>query len=255
MDMKYKFPPVVEAICEFRFSENTAWDNIIPGVIYEKIKSNFPLRNQRTVQELKIEQKEGGEFEQRFIVQSIIQLSDIGRNNLVQVGNRLFTINALQPYITWENYSKIIHDSLNTLICELKALNPETNELNLKRIGLRYINRIVLPIEKSGRNLQSYFTIAPKLQGELEKNKINSFISGLILEFDPVSDCKVELTSANESPEEIAYSLDIDYFTKQESVLSTDEIMAWVNKAHSNLELVFEGVITQNLRDIFNKEK
>ncbi|MGQ0654564.1 MAG: TIGR04255 family protein [Betaproteobacteria bacterium] len=46
MPKKYKNPPIIEAICEFRFSETSPWDLTIPGLIYELVKDKFPKRVQ-----------------------------------------------------------------------------------------------------------------------------------------------------------------------------------------------------------------
>jgi uncharacterized protein (TIGR04255 family) len=46
MKNKYKKSPIEEAVCEFRFDAKSPWDMAIPGLIYEKIKQQFPKRKQ-----------------------------------------------------------------------------------------------------------------------------------------------------------------------------------------------------------------
>jgi hypothetical protein len=38
MPRRYEETPLVEALCEFRFLGNEAWDWTIPGIVYERIK-------------------------------------------------------------------------------------------------------------------------------------------------------------------------------------------------------------------------
>lgn len=52
MGKKYKNPPIVEVVCEFRLSDDTLWDLTIPGLLYEKLKDEFLHREQRLFQEV-----------------------------------------------------------------------------------------------------------------------------------------------------------------------------------------------------------
>jgi hypothetical protein len=53
---RYAAPPLIEAVCELRLTPDTQWDLTIPGMIYEKVKDDFPNREQRLAQEVEIEQ-------------------------------------------------------------------------------------------------------------------------------------------------------------------------------------------------------
>jgi uncharacterized protein (TIGR04255 family) len=39
-------PPLVEAVCEFRFAPTDQWDLTVPGRLYDRIRHEFPLREQ-----------------------------------------------------------------------------------------------------------------------------------------------------------------------------------------------------------------
>jgi uncharacterized protein (TIGR04255 family) len=41
MGRKYRSPPLVEALCEFRLTPDTPWDMTIPGLFYETVKHAF----------------------------------------------------------------------------------------------------------------------------------------------------------------------------------------------------------------------
>jgi len=56
MGRKYANPSIVEAVCEFRLSPDTPWDLTVPGLVYEKVRSEFPHREQRLFQEVEIAQ-------------------------------------------------------------------------------------------------------------------------------------------------------------------------------------------------------
>src|SRR2546425_12443479 len=64
MGRQYLNPPLVEAVCEFRFLPDTQWDLTIPGLMYEKIQDRFPHKEQRLVSDIEISQ-EGKEIKQQ----------------------------------------------------------------------------------------------------------------------------------------------------------------------------------------------
>jgi len=60
MNKQYKNPPITEAVCEFRFELETAFDPKIIDLIYEEIKEKFPKKKkgQFYQAEFKIDAKE-----------------------------------------------------------------------------------------------------------------------------------------------------------------------------------------------------
>ena len=60
MSRQYIKPPVVEAVCEFRFSPDTKWDLTIPGLVYEKVQGQFPHKETHLVSEIEINQEAKG---------------------------------------------------------------------------------------------------------------------------------------------------------------------------------------------------
>jgi len=48
MKRKYKKPPIVEALCEFQFIPQEPYNLTIPGLFYDKIKEEFPIRQEQS---------------------------------------------------------------------------------------------------------------------------------------------------------------------------------------------------------------
>ena len=44
MSRRYKNSPIIEAICEFQFEENSEWDLTVPGLVYDRVQNEFPIR-------------------------------------------------------------------------------------------------------------------------------------------------------------------------------------------------------------------
>ena len=134
MSKQYANPPIIEAVCEFRFTPDTPWDLTVPGLVYEKIKDKFPQKEQRTVQEIEIKQTPQGIQQEVRTFDRVLFLENT-RKMLVQLGPRVLAVNSLKPYPGWEKFEVAIREAFEALttIVEVKGL---------QRIGLRYINQI-----------------------------------------------------------------------------------------------------------------
>jgi len=246
MGRRYKNPPIVEAVCEFHFTQDTHWDLTIPGRFYEGVKEEFPHREQRSVQDLQIIQEPQG-FRQELRVSERVLLFSPDRKLLVQIGPRLLVVNALKPYPTWQGFKPRIEIAL-------RKLQEVVDIRGLELIGLRYINRIELPEEELVR-LSDYFhfylTLGPRLPQSMA-----SFIAGAEFSYKEGRDrCRVQLTLEPNSGEKRALLLDINYFLAKPGAVEVPEVLQWVEEAHTQVEEIFEGCITDRLREMFEEMK
>ena len=101
MGRKYKSPPLVEAVCEFRLTPDTPWDLTIPGLFYERVKGTFAQREQRMVQKVELTQGPQGLQQQIHTSERIVLFTE-DKKMLVQLGPRLLVVNVLKPYPTWQ---------------------------------------------------------------------------------------------------------------------------------------------------------
>lgn len=246
MGRKYANPPVIEAVCDFRLTPDTMWDLTIPGLVYEKLKEQFPHREQRIIQEVEITTGPEG-LQQHIRHSERIMLFSEDRRMFVQLGPHLLAVNSLRPYPTWAGFKPKIEEAFRSL-----SLTVEIK--GLQRIGLRYINRIEIP---GSSKLEDYFQFYLFLGPQLPKD-MTSFIAGGEFAYANGRDrCKVQLTAPVPSsfPEHVALTLDIDYFLAQERGIETQEAMDWVEEAHGRVEEVFEGCISDRLRELFQEVK
>ena len=243
MGRKYKNPPVVEAVCEFRLSQDTPWDLTIPGLFYERVKDDFPHREQRVISDVELTREPHG-LHQRTVTSERILLFSKDRKRIIQLGPRLLVINVLKPYPTWQGFKPIIEKSWNHLleIVEVRGVD---------RIGLRYINQIDPPSDTI--ELEEYFEFYPHIGKRLPQT-LASFIVGAEFSYDEERDkCKVQLAPAIVHREKSALILDIDYFLARPQSIDISMVMDWIEKAHSRVEEIFEGCITDKLRKMFEE--
>lgn len=246
MSRKYRNPPIVEALCEFQFIPSQPWDMTIPGLLYDKIKGQFPEKQQQMGFGIGFQPKERA-IEQRVQMYQRMRFLNPDKSSLVQVGPDLLTINHLRPYPTWDVFKPLILENLGIYqeIAKTKGL---------KRIGLRYINKIEFdsgPIE-----LTDYFSyyafIPPNLPQRHETFQVR-------VEIPYVEERDLLLltlgTSISDKPDILTLLFDLDYFMNIPERVTLEQVPIWIEMAHNVIEAAFEACITDKCRDLFGEEK
>lgn len=254
MSKCYINPPIIEAICEFRFSENTQWDSIVPGLFYERVKDDFPKRNQRVLQEVSFNAKPNNEIEQSLIAHQFIQFLNKDKNRMLQLGGRILNINFLAPYTTWEDFFTTIKNAYEKLKDALAVIDTGTSSIKVDRIGLRYVNHIVIPKTDKDLNIKDYFNISPNLPDNLNHKSLESFLFVYELKYENNANCRIQLQKTTSTPSDTRFKMDLDYRTTQAINSDCDTVFNWVKESHTNVEAIFESSITQKSRDIFGEQ-
>lgn len=243
MSRKYRKPPIVEVVCEFRFIPSEPWDLTVPGLVYDRLKEEFPIRRpvMRTVEKTDASQPQG--IKKSMRVEQWTQFLRTDERALVQIGPDTLAVNHLAPYPTWEEFEPVIHRCFDAF---LSVAKPN----GLARIGLRYINRIEIPGKEI--SLNEYLSFLPQFEAE-PPGSVEALVAGMQFIFDNARDkLKLQLVSAEVSvPETAAFVLDIDYFLAKPGEIDIQHAFDWVRDAHERIETVFESCIKDSLRSLF----
>jgi len=243
---KYKDAPIVEALCEFQFIPSQPWDITIPGLLYEKINGEFPVKQQQIGYGLSFQPKEGM-LEQKVEMSQRMQFFRPDKSALVQVGLDLLTINNLKPYPTWEAFKPLI---LDNLIKYQEISKPK----GFKRVGLRYINKI--EFEKGPIELTDYFNFYPFIPSGLPQMH-ETFQVRVEIPYQEGRD-RLLLTLASMipgKPEILSLMLDLNYIMAIPERISIDQSSDWIENAHTAIENAFEACITDKTRTLFEEVK
>jgi len=244
MARKYPNPPIAEAVCEFRLTPDSPWDLAIPGLLYERLRTEFPHREQRVFHEVELIQGPEGLQQQIRTVERILLFSE-NRSMFVQVGPRILAVNCLHPYPGWGEFKPKI-------VTALAALCDELEVKRFERIGLRYINRIVIP--NPPVKLEDYFQIYVFLGPQLPQ-QIGNFIVGCEFSYSGGRDvCRLQLTpTTTQNAAQQDFLLDIDYFLARPGEVEPDGALDWIEGAHQVVGQIFEGCITDRTRQLFGR--
>lgn len=235
----YKNPPVREVNCEIRFDRLKNWDATIPGLMFEKLKSDFPKKEQ--VQNIEAEIGPGPDgFRHNLRLLESLLIKTENENASVNISPYRLLITHFNPYTSWEHFLQFI-DRVFSVYCEIN--NPE----HIERINLRYNNEIMLP--NKTLELKEFFNFYPYLGGNLSQKHFDSFIAGIQIPFDEgKNNLKLQLANIGNT-----LVLDLDYFVTDTKYILIENIFSWLDIAHQRIIEVFEGTITNQLRKYFGE--
>ncbi len=245
MGRLYENPPLVEALCEFRFLTTQEWDLTLPGIFYQEIKRELPRKQEQNAFELQV--KPGRSIDMPEIggtVQPRVQFLSDDETRLVQLGPGMLSVNQLQPYGKWHDFKARI---LHTVESYYRVAAPSA----LARIGLRYINRVDIPAE---RPVSRYFVYRPHLPEDIRQEPKNILLRTEI-EHKQSNGILLYTLASTPSEKDHVHSLlyDLDFVTLDAADLGLGGISEWIERAHSHIEAAFEAGISDELRATFKE--
>ena len=246
MIKKYRNPPIVDAVCEFRFAPDSPWDLAHPGLIYSELQEHYPRRISNPPPQELISISVGGSAvspppppfqELRFWRQD-------SEDGVIVVATNRLAIAKYPPYRSCESFLGVIQESYQTY---LRVAEPKS----LERVGLRYINEFAFDFEPV--NLNDFFEYYPHLGPDLPQDYAGTQIAMDFLFRDKQDRARLLL---GVSPVEgsITVRLDIDYFPTVLSSVPLQETTNWLNYAHSEIGNLFEGCLTDATREMCGGE-
>lgn len=242
MPVSFRHSPLQEAVVEMIFEGSQPWDWTVPGLMYDRIKGSYPKKQQLNVLQLEIQPSEG-KIQQALKggVARLQFLKDDGTAS-VQVGENLLAVTHARPYPGWERFRAMILENFQTY-------RSVAQPIGLKRIGVRYVNRIEIP--GGPIQLSDYFTSPPTPPRPISDN-IRSFLQQILVSYeDPIMLQRLTLGSVDSpsGPSAVpTFVLDIDVYGESPAVPSLEALEAWMTAAHQRMEAGFFGSLTERTR-------
>jgi uncharacterized protein (TIGR04255 family) len=229
MGKHYKSPPLLEAVCEFKFQPPSSWNPAVSDLIYEKVKTQFPQRETMN-----------GLSGEELAPSAKTKFRRADGSALLQVSPKLLAINQLRPYPTWPQFKKMILDAY-TIYREL------AQPTGITRLGLRYINQIEIPGTKIeiGRFLrgcpEGYHKLFLSTEFPFEAERENL---AMILAHVP-----------HNEGDFLRFYLDLDYGAFPNTAMAPKAITQILERAHDRIEQIFEASLTDEMRRLFGEIK
>ncbi len=246
---QYQNPPILEAVCEIGFAPaDDEWNISYPWLFYEKVKGVYAgaPKEQKLVRLEPPPTEVSGKEESPFTVveQSRTLFPLANDTGLIAVGPNVLSVHVRRPYPGWSIFRARIVEAL-------KEYTSITHPIGIRKIGLRYINQVT--ISEPQPNVADYFSTPPAnvLPDELAIDNFQSR-NEYVYQDEPI---RVVLNFARtESPSKVStYLLDIDlvWLWPAEPLL-IDSVMSKIDELRRRERIIFERLITNRSRELFD---
>ncbi|MDI6794859.1 MAG: TIGR04255 family protein [bacterium] len=168
------------------------------------------------------------------------------RTQLIQVGPGLLVTNQLKPYNDYQSFRTFSQETMDNYY---KVAKPD----GLRRIGLRYINRIEIT---SGQSLEDVFHIGFNIPKRFQDFP-NPYLLRMEFPYYEGRDRLVVIFAtapAQENSQEAAM-LDLEYILVQPDEEIKAKPIEWVDEAHEKIEEVFHACLTESIIATFEPEE
>ena len=242
-------PPIIEALCEFTFTpiphrpkafSSYCQDSLRPSL---ELIMRAPLANNGCKASWFPMRKLPSRYKNSLFR---IQMPTGDGARILSVGQNTLSVSMLKPYGEdgWEG------EFLPRIIRALKAYKKVAKPLNVSRIGVRYINQIQIP--EFDANIENYIALKDTTP-ELLNAKLSSFVRRE--EYAKEDNTKIIVTCAKTipaTPNHTGILLDIDTIWDFKPIREEKDIVRKVKELHRLEGTVFEALITDAARKLFD---
>lgn len=244
---RYKYPPVTEAVIGVNFAQN--FSNDLLKSVSTKLAKNYPIHQplQNLSFNLNLNAQTDGSHQSFTQVEAGHRHSSPDMTELALALPNSFVVSQLAPYPTWDVFLKRFKR-------DWKHLKRSLGHQEIKRVGLRYINRIDIPTISPIVHHEHFLNVFPQVPDIL-----SPLMAGAIQTVSYVDEikCKVTLNSGLvESPilNHTSFLLDLDVAREIELPRNDEELFALLDSMRLKKNQIFEACISQRARDeIFNR--
>jgi uncharacterized protein (TIGR04255 family) len=238
--MKYRRAPITEAVLELRYAHPQSQDAaeksaemIAKDYFYNEVEQNINFSLEANT--AKVETLWEGR-----------KLSSLDRADTVFVRRSAFVCSRLAPYLGWEDFVPRAKKAW-------AACKKSAGTIEIGRIGLRYVNRIDIPLREGDIvNAEDYLNFVPRSPSDFTE----PMATYLIQTQRPlgVDDCSFRVISTTvPSPliNTVSLALDLDVFRESNIPKREDELWELIDRIRVHKNFVFESCVTDRARALF----
>lgn len=234
--------PIVEAVVDLRATLPSSITADTLATIHDRIRGDFPHKESQFAAQVVFSSGSPAASGQQRLHGFRFLTED--RKWIFQARLDGFTVSHLAPYTNWENLKTC---ATNLWADYLAVATP----LSVDRIGLRYINRIFIPL---GAPLGEYFAIEPHLGPGLPQNLLGFGVQ-VALE-DTEVPAVVLLQQRRDAdvptrPTEAPIVLDVDVFREWRLDPKSDEVWKLLGALRDLKNKMFFNATTEKAKEMF----
>ena len=251
---RYKNPPIEEALCEFRFEPGREWDLTIPGKLQTELGEEYSGKpRQGRVVEVELDTQKGDSPNLRYREGfAKVQLVTEDDKRMVGVGQDVLSIHMFRPYQNPSDPESSGWDEFKPrILTALAAYKKVSEPVGVRRIGIRYINKIVVPEKKV--EVEEYLKCALPVVSGLP-DRLNNFMSRVDYAYEDGVHLVLSQGLTDAPPDHIGFLLDLDIIWESLESIPLEEALEKTEDLRVREREAFETVITDKARELFDAE-
>lgn len=240
----YSHPPITEAVIEVKFA--TPLDSTVFEKLNTKFNKSYP--DDKVIRSLQFALTvNAGDLNpqpSRSDGPTGHRRSSADMTQLLVLWPDSFVISQLAPYTGWQVF-------FDRFTRDWKVWKRSKGFREINRIGVRFINRIDIPVENGIAQHEQYLNIYPKLPDSIAT--VGSYAVQTLSRFEDIH-CMLTINSASvPSPllEHVSFMLDIDIAKETDLPQNDSEIFQLLNKIREKKNKIFEDCIGDRARELF----
>lgn len=242
--ISYSAPPITEAVIGISFASPIDQKKI--DTVNTRFKINYP--NHQLVSNygvaVNIPMGNGNQPTTNINKENGYRHSSLDMTQLLVLWQSSFIVSQLAPYKGWEHF-------FSRFVSDWNIWKKTIGFQTIQRIGVRFINRIDIPVKDSSVSHEEFLNVYPKLPANLDP--IDAYAVQASMRF-PDIDCVLRINSAAvPSPilDHIAFVIDIDISREVNPPQNDEEIFDILNAIRIKKNEVFESCVSDRARELF----
>jgi uncharacterized protein (TIGR04255 family) len=242
--MEYKRPPITEAVIELRFAHPL--DEATVQIAAKRVRGEYTFEEPEVGQHVHVDvSTKSTQFRTLW---TGLKLSSVDRADIAIFRSNSFTCSRLAPYSGWEAFQP-------RAARDWDALKKTAGPIELARIGVRYINRIDVPLMPNVLiSVEDYLSVWPHSPDDIGEAMTGYAMQ--ILRPLGVDDFGLIVNSAIVPSPLIGFAsflLDLDVYRENALPRRDDELWSILEQMRHHKNRIFESCITERARAIFNQ--
>ena len=241
LEPPYDAPPIIEAVVQFQYAEPVS--KALQAKLLKRLKREY-------VNELALQavgaNVDFAKQEAAFVAEPQSRLSSSDETDILTVHATTLTWSRLAPYQGWDALLERVTRDVQTSL-EVTGLRK------IVQLGVRYINRIDIPISGPITRYEDYLTINLSLPESCDG--VSNYGWRFERPYPELESLAIVQSAmiAPEIPNHAAFLLDIDVIRKQSIPAKVDDIFLLLGKMRDLKNEIFELSITDTARSSFGK--
>lgn len=243
-DFQYKRAPITEAVVEIKSA--TPIDKRKRNKAVKKLNKFYSHHDPVTQQNFEVNIKPGGTPRIQTTDSVLDKFSSEEMTQQLHISDTSFVVSRLAPYTGWEKFKLRIMRDWDTW-------RSAVGFYPIKRVGMRYINRIDLPITGPIVRYEDYLRVYPSVPPLLDPCVYHSVnVRVMLRDIDSILNLKSAQVESP-LPGNLAIVLDLDILRNFKSSPSNEELYSFISRARIKKNEIFEACITDKARNLFNQ--